>query len=132
MVDVISTSTVHSVFLGFNGIGNIQSALWTFGRPGARHLQRSWWKGNCAGDRYSSMPQWLCKSLMLYIGSEMKLSYPKFTLSLLYLVISWHLGHSAIVAGRDLTAVGVMLGAIATGVLYFVGADVYQQVKKPK
>lgn len=62
----------------------------------------------------------------------MKLSYPKFTIALLYLAASWHLGYTAIVAGRDLTAVGVMLGAIATGVLYFVGADVYQQVKKPK
>ncbi|KKK50094.1 hypothetical protein LCGC14_3128460 [marine sediment metagenome] len=62
----------------------------------------------------------------------MKIGYPKFTLATLYLVIAWHLGHSAIVADRDLTAVGVMLGAIATGVLYFVGADVYQQVKKPK
>lgn len=62
----------------------------------------------------------------------MKLGYPKFTLALLYLVAAWHLGHAAIVADRDLTAVGVMLGAIATSVLYFVGADVYQQVKKPK
>ena len=62
----------------------------------------------------------------------MKLSYPKFTISVLYLVASWHLGYTAIVAGRDLTAVGMMLGAIATGVLYFVGADVYQQIKKPK
>ncbi len=62
----------------------------------------------------------------------MKLSYPKFTLAMVYLVIAWHLGHSAIVAGRDLTATAAMLGAIATGVLWFVGADVYQQVKKPK
>ena len=62
----------------------------------------------------------------------MRIGYPKFTLALIYLGIAWHLGHTAIVAGRDLTAVGVMLGAIATGVLYFVGADVYQQVKKPK
>jgi hypothetical protein len=60
----------------------------------------------------------------------MKIGYPKFTLSLIYLGLSWHLGYSAIVAGRDLTATGVMLGAIATGVLYFVGADVYQQIKK--
>ncbi len=62
----------------------------------------------------------------------MKIGYPKFTLATLYLVIAWHLGHAAIVAGRDLTATAAMLGAIATGVLYFVGADVYQQVKKPK
>ena len=62
----------------------------------------------------------------------MKLSYPKFTISVLYLSMAWHLGHTAIVAGRDLTATAAMLGAIATGVLYFVGADVWQQVKKPK
>jgi len=62
----------------------------------------------------------------------MKLGYPKFTLAVLYLVIAWHLGHAAIVAGRDLTATAAMLGAIATSVLWFVGADVYQQVKKPK
>jgi len=57
----------------------------------------------------------------------MKIGYPKFTLATLYLVIAWHLGHSAIVADRDLTAVGAMLGAIATGVLYFVGADVWKE-----
>ncbi len=62
----------------------------------------------------------------------MKISYPKFTLAVLYLVVAWRLAEKAIEAGRDLTATGVMLGAIATGVLYFVGADVYQQVKKPK
>ena len=62
----------------------------------------------------------------------MKLGYPKFTLATLYLAAAWHLGHTAIVADRDLTAVGVMLGAIATSVLWFVGADVYQQVKKQK
>jgi hypothetical protein len=60
----------------------------------------------------------------------MKIGYPKFTLAMVYLAIAWHLGHTAIVADRDLTAVGVMLGAIATGVLYFVGADVWQQVKR--
>ena len=62
----------------------------------------------------------------------MRLSYPKFTIAVLYLAASWHLAHAAIVADRDLTAVGVMLGAIACGVLYFVGADVYQQVMQPK
>ena len=62
----------------------------------------------------------------------MRLSYPKFTIAVLYLLAATYLGHAAIVAGRDLTATGVMLGAIATGVLYFVGADVYQQIKKPK
>ena len=60
----------------------------------------------------------------------MKLGYPKFTLAVLYLAAAWHLGYAAIVADRDLTAVGVMLGAIATSVLYFVGADVYQQIKR--
>lgn len=62
----------------------------------------------------------------------MRIAYPKLGLATFYLVIAWHLGHSAIVYGRDLTATAAMLGAIATGVLWFVGADVYQQVKKPK
>ncbi len=60
----------------------------------------------------------------------MKIGYPKFTLSVLYLAVAWRLAEQAIVTGRDLTATGVMLGAIATSVLYFVGADVYQQVKR--
>jgi hypothetical protein len=62
----------------------------------------------------------------------MKIGYPKFTLAVLYLGVAWRLAEQAIIHGRDLTATGVMLGAIATGVLYFVGADVYQQIKKPK
>lgn len=57
----------------------------------------------------------------------MKLGYPKFTLAVIYLAVAWHLGHAAIVAGRDLTATAAMLGAIATGVLYFVGADVWKE-----
>ncbi len=60
----------------------------------------------------------------------MRIGYPKLTLAALYLAIAWRLAEQAIVYGRDLTATGVMLGAIATGVLYFVGADVYQQVKR--
>ena len=57
----------------------------------------------------------------------MKLGYPKFTLAVLYLIVAWRLAEKAIEAGRDLTATGVMLGAIATGVLYFVGADVWKE-----
>ncbi|KKL17774.1 hypothetical protein LCGC14_2482150, partial [marine sediment metagenome] len=50
----------------------------------------------------------------------MKIGYPKFTLSVLYLAVAWRLAEQAIVYERDLTATAAMLGAIATSVLYFV------------
>lgn len=48
-----------------------------------------------------------------------------------YLVIGYHLGLSAIIYGRDLTATGLLIGAIATGVVGICSAFVWGNVKEP-
>lgn len=47
-----------------------------------------------------------------------------------YLAVGWSLGYSAIQMNRDLTATGILIGAIATGVIGLVSAFVWGNVKE--
>lgn len=48
-----------------------------------------------------------------------------------YMVVGYHLGYAAISLGRDLTATGIMIGAIATGVIGICSAFVWGNSKEP-
>lgn len=53
-------------------------------------------------------------------------------LGLPYLWASYSLGVEAIRLGRDLTATGIMIGAVATGVCGIIAAFVYGNVREAK
>jgi hypothetical protein len=49
-----------------------------------------------------------------------------------FLLIAWALADQALKLGRDLTATGLMLGAIATGAVAILGVFVYGNVQEHK
>ena len=52
-------------------------------------------------------------------------------LGLPYLLAGYHLGLSAIQFARDLTATGLLIGALATGVIGITSAFVWGNAKEP-
>lgn len=47
-----------------------------------------------------------------------------------YLWAAYSLGYAAITLDRDLTATGILIGAIATGIIGVVGAFVYGNIRE--
>lgn len=52
------------------------------------------------------------------------------SMALPYLAVSYHLGLTALHLGRDLTATGILIGAIGTGIIGITGAFIYGNVKE--